>query len=358
MHFFISMHDGFGFKITSPVLRYACALKSRSMLEIGRYKIESNIFLAPMAGITDAPFRSLCAREGAGFAASEMISSDAILFASNKTRHRVKRTDNGLPHAVQIAGSDPDAMADAAELNVKHGAQIIDINMGCPAKKICNKAAGSALLEHPKLVRAILSSVVARVNVPVTLKIRTGPEPSRRNGVEIAKLAEEEGISCIAVHGRTRADRFKGNAEYNTIKEIKNVLSIPVIANGDITTSQQAQSVLEETGADGIMIGRAAQGNPWVFKEIANALAGKPVPEQPNLKEVHKTLVTHLDGIYHLYGEYTGVRIARKHIAWYCKGLRNAANFRAQAYLLETSSEQLALIDKYFSHPDIFEVAA
>ncbi len=328
------------------------------MLEIGTHKLKNNVFLAPMAGITDAPFRSACARAGAGFATSEMISSDALLFGSNKTQHRVRRIDYSLPHSVQIAGSDPVAMADAAELNVKHGAQIIDINMGCPAKKVCNKAAGSALLEHPKLVAAILSSVVSRVNVPITLKIRTGPAPDQRNGVEIAKIAEAEGICCLAVHGRTRADRFKGHAEYNTIKDIKSAVSIPVIANGDIKNASEAKTVLDLTCADGVMIGRAAQGNPWLFNEIACALAGQALPSPPDEKEIHKTLETHLLGLYDLYGEYTGVRIARKHIAWYCKGIRNAAVFRAQAYTLETPCEQLALINEFFAYPERFEAAA
>jgi len=219
------------------------------MLHIGPHKLPNNVFLAPMAGITDAPFRALCAREGAGYAASEMISSDALLFATNKTKHRIKRIDNGLLHAVQIAGSEPKAMADVAELNVKYGAEVIDINMGCPAKKVCNKAAGSALLEHPKLVREIIKSVVARVDVPVTLKIRTGSNPDNRNGVAIACLAEQEGIACIAVHGRTRADRFKGNAEYNTIAQIKKAVNIPVIANGDIESAEDAKKVLAITGA-------------------------------------------------------------------------------------------------------------
>jgi len=232
------------------------------MLQIGPHKLLNNVFLAPMAGITDAPFRELCAREGAAFAASEMISSDALLFAKNKTRHRIKRVDNGLPHAVQIAGSEPTAMADVAELNVSSGAEVIDINMGCPAKKVCNKAAGSALLEHPELVRDIIKSVVARVDVPVTLKIRTGTSPDQRNGVDIARIAEQEGIACLAVHGRTRADRFKGNAEYYTIAEIKKAVNIPVIANGDINCAEDAKRVLAITGADGVMIGRAAQGNP------------------------------------------------------------------------------------------------
>jgi len=291
------------------------------MLHIGPHKLTNNVFLAPMAGITDAPFRELCAREGAAFAASEMISSDAMLFATNKTRHRIKRVDNGLPHAVQIAGSEPEAMADVAELNVRFGAEVIDINMGCPAKKVCNKAAGSALLEHPELVRDIIKSVVARVDVPVTLKIRTGASPEQRNGVAIARLAEQEGIACLAVHGRTRADRFKGRA-------------------------------------DGVMIGRAAQGNPWLFKSITEQLGGRTIPLPPTTEQIYETLTTHLNGLYELYGEYTGVRVARKHIAWYCKGIRNATEFRVRAYAKETSVEQLAIIEEFFTCPDSFAAAA
>lgn len=328
------------------------------MLQIGPHKLLNNVFLAPMAGITDAPFRMLCAREGAAYAASEMISSDALLFATKKTRHRIQAVDNGLPHAVQIAGSEPNAMADVAELNVNYGAEVIDINMGCPAKKVCNKAAGSALLEHPKLVREIIKTVVARVDVPVTLKIRTGPNPEQRNGVAIARVAEQEGIACLAVHGRTRADRFKGNAEYKTIAEIKKAVNIPVIANGDIRCAADAKKVLELTGADGVMIGRAAQGNPWLFKSITEQLNGRGEPLPPTTEQIYETLTTHLNGLYELYGEYTGVRVARKHIAWYCKGIRNATDFRVRAYTKESSVEQLAIIEEFFTCPDSFAAAA
>jgi len=328
------------------------------MLEIGPHKLLNNVFLAPMAGITDAPFRQLCAREGVGYAASEMISSDALLFATKKTRHRITRIDNGLPHAVQIAGADPVALADVAELNVKYGAEVIDINMGCPAKKVCNRAAGSALLEHPELIKEILKSVVSRVDVPVTLKIRTGPNRAERNGVAIAKLAEAEGVVALAVHGRTRADRFKGEAEYETIAQIKDAVSIPVIANGDITCAEDATRVLALTGADGVMIGRAAQGNPWLFKSITEQLAGRATPPAPTTQQIYETLTTHLIGLYSLYGEYTGLRIARKHIAWYCKGLHNAAAFRARAYTMESATDQLAIIEEFFTCPSNFAAAA
>jgi len=311
-----------------------------------------------MAGITDAPFRSVCAKESAGYAASEMISSDSTLHATDKTKHRVLRCDNGLPHAVQIAGSSAEYLAEAAEFNVRLGADIIDINMGCPAKKVCNRAAGSALLEHPKLVRQILRSVVARVDVPVTLKIRTGPSPAERNGVAIVKLAEEEGVACVAVHGRTRSDKFKGYAEYDTIKAIKESVQIPVIANGDISSADDAVSVLNYTKADGVMIGRAAQGNPWIFKEVVAVLSGFALPERPSTNEIRDTLHAQLEGIYKLYGEQRGTRIARKHIAWYCKGLRNANVFRQRVNHVESAKEQTLIVQQFFDNPDRFTIAA
>jgi len=328
------------------------------MIEIGTHRLRNNVFLAPMAGITDRTFRNLCAREGAGYAASEMISSDTLLHATAKTRHRIQRADNDLPHAVQIAGADPGQMADAAALNVSEGAEIIDINMGCPAKKVCNRAAGSALLEHPAQVRKILRAVVARVAVPVTLKIRTGPTPATRNGTDIARIAEQEGIVCLAVHGRTRSERFQGVAEYDTIAAIKSAVTIPVIANGDIRNAKDAQSVIAITSADGVMIGRAAQGNPWVFRRILAALNGLPTPAAPTLVELHSTLMAHLSGCYQLYGEYRGVRIARKHISWYCKGLRNATVFREQINSVNSAVEQQALVTRFFERPDLFTIAA
>lgn len=327
-------------------------------ISIGPYALRNNVFLAPMAGITDAPFRSLCARENAGYAASEMISSDATLHASDKTRHRVARCNNGLPHAVQIAGSSPVYLADAAELNVQLGAEIIDINMGCPAKKVCNKAAGSALLETPELVRDIVRAVVARVDVPVTLKIRTGTNPENRNGVLIAKIAEDEGVACLAVHGRTRMDKFKGQAEYDTIKLIKNTVAIPVIANGDIVNGHDAKKVLQHTNADGVMIGRAAQGNPWIFSEVVSFLSDGTILKRPAPHEIRDTLLEQLEGTYQLYGEYRGVRIARKHIAWYCKGLRNATSFRQRINLVESAKEQTLMIQQFFDTPDRFKIAA
>ncbi len=328
------------------------------MIEIGPHALPGKVFLAPMAGITDRPFRSLCIRQGAVHAPSEMISSDTLLHATAKTRHRIVRADDALVHAVQIAGSDPDQMADAARVNVAHGAEIIDINMGCPAKKVCNRAAGSALLSDPDLVERILTSIVAAVDVPVTLKIRTGPDRAHRNGTQIARLAEKSGIACLAVHGRTRADRFAGEAEYDTIAEIVDRVSIPVIANGDIRNGEQAVAVLAHTGAAGVMIGRAAQGNPFVFAEICAAIEGLEAPQPPSVEDVHAALVEQIAGCHDLYGDYRGVRIARKHIAWYCRGLRHATRFRETVNQIADAAEQRATVDRFFEHPHSFAAAA
>jgi len=328
------------------------------MIEIGTHVIENPVFLAPMAGVTDRPFREACTRQGAGYAASEMISSDTLLYATAKTRHRIVRADNDVPHAVQIAGSEPRAMAEAAALNVAHGAQIIDINMGCPAKKVCNRQAGSALLESPELVRDILRAVVSSVDVPVTLKIRTGPSPANRNGVQIARLAQSEGIACLAVHGRTRSDKFRGQAEYDTIAAIVDAVSIPVIANGDIRNGDDALAVLAHTGAAGVMIGRAAQGNPWIFREITARLSGRETPERPSLEVIGETLLTHLKGCHALYGEYRGVRIARKHIAWYCNGIRNATSFRQMINHVDQPAEQLRCVEDFFYQTACYEEVA
>jgi tRNA-dihydrouridine synthase B len=328
------------------------------MIQIGPYILKNGVFLAPMAGVSDRAFRDICAGQGIGFAASEMISSDTTLHASNKTQHRIARASNDLPHAVQIVGSEPHTMAEAAAFNVSQGAQIIDINMGCPAKKVCNKAAGSALLEFPDRVKAILEAVVKSVDVPVTLKIRTGPCRATRNAVAIAKLAESAGITCLAVHGRTRADRFSGEAEYDTIAYVKQSISIPVIANGDIKNAEQSQRVMDYTEADGVMIGRAAQGNPWLLRDIVASLNGEATPKPPSDTEKLETLHVHLKSLYALYGEYRGVRIARKHIAWYCKKQQYANLFRSKINLVETSAEQLALTESFFIRPESFTAAA
>ncbi|MFV2055928.1 MAG: tRNA dihydrouridine synthase DusB [Thiohalomonadales bacterium] len=317
-------------------------------MNIGPYKLHNQLILAPMAGVTDRPFRQLCKKLGAGLAVSEMVSCNSLLWGSKKTQRRANHDGEVEPKAVQIAGADPKLMAEAAQHNVANGAQIIDINMGCPAKKICNVMAGSALLQHEKLVGQILDAVVNAVDVPVTLKIRTGWDTSNRNGVRIACIAQSAGIQSLAVHGRTRACAYKGNAEYDTIAAIKSEVSIPVIANGDITTPEKARNVLEYTKADGIMIGRAAQGRPWIFREIDHYLkTGNTLPE-PTIKEVRKIMLEHLTNLYAFYGEYMGVRIARKHISWYSKGHRNGAAFRQSINRVETVDEQLRITEDFF----------
>ena len=276
---------------------------------IGPYTLPNNLFLAPMAGVTDRPFRQLCRKLGAGMAVSEMITANKALWASKKSLLRANHEGEPEPRSVQIAGADPQMMAEAARHNVAEGAHIIDINMGCPAKKVCNVMAGSALLQHEKLVGDILEAVVQAVDVPVTLKIRTGWDRDNRNGIRIARIAEDAGIQALAVHGRTRADAYKGDAEYDTIAEIKSRIGIPVIANGDIETPQKALMVLQKTGADGLMIGRAAQGNPWIFQQILHFLqTGDNLPE-PSVTEVQQILISHLNTLYDFYGEYSGVRM-------------------------------------------------
>jgi len=317
-------------------------------MRIGPYKLKNNLFLAPMAGVTDRPFRSLCRRLGAGMAASEMVSSNSLLWGSEKTKRRADHTGEDEPRAVQIVGSDPVTMAQAARYNVEHGAQIIDINMGCPAKKICNVYAGSALLQNEKLVAEILQAVVKSADIPVTLKIRTGWDRANKNGVTIARLAESCGIQALAVHGRTRADAFQGEAEYDTIAAIKAAVTIPVIANGDITTPEKAVQVLRTTGADGLMIGRAAQGNPWIFREITHFLATSEKLPPPPVTEVRDTLLAHLETLYSFYGEYSGVRMARKHISWYSKGLRDGAAFRHRVNQVESCEPQVTIVREFF----------
>ncbi|ODN68171.1 tRNA dihydrouridine synthase DusB [Methylophaga muralis] len=318
-------------------------------LSIGPYTLPNNLFLAPMAGVTDRPFRQLCRKLGAGMAVSEMITANKALWASKKSLLRANHEGEPEPRSVQIAGADPQMMAEAARHNVAEGAHIIDINMGCPAKKVCNVMAGSALLQHEKLVGDILEAVVNAVDVPVTLKIRTGWDRDNRNGVRIARIAEDAGIQALAVHGRTRADAYKGDAEYDTIAEIKSRIAIPVIANGDIENPHKALLVLQKTGADGLMIGRAAQGNPWIFQQILHFLqTGDNLPEPP-VTEVQQILISHLHTLYDFYGEYSGVRMARKHIAWYSKGLRNGNAFRQQMNTLEKAEQQLAFTDAFFA---------
>lgn len=318
-------------------------------MQIGPWKLSNNLVLAPMAGVTDRPFRQLCRTLGAGLAVSEMVSSNALLWGSDKTRRRIDHAGEPAPVSVQIAGADPALMADAARFNVDNGAQIIDINMGCPAKKVCNVMAGSALLQDEPLVGRILDAVVNAVAVPVTLKIRTGWDPAQRNGLTIAAIAESAGIQALSVHGRTRTCGYRGEAEHDTTRAIKTAVSIPVIANGDITTPERAVQVLRHTGVDAVMIGRAAQGRPWIFREISHYLqTGERLPE-PAPMEIGRILTGHLQNLYAFYGEYTGVRMARKHIAWYSKRQRDGNRFRAQVNRIESATAQLAYVSDYFS---------
>lgn len=317
-------------------------------MRIGPYTLSNNVILAPMAGVTDAPFRNLCVRLGAGMAVSEMLSSNPKVWDTAKSQHRMLHQQDIGIRAVQIAGSDPKLMAEAAIHNVKQGAQIIDINMGCPAKKVNKKLAGSALLRDPVLVTEILNAVVAAVSVPVTLKIRTGWSPEQRNGIEIARIAEQAGIQSLAVHGRTRACMYKGQAEYDTIRSIVRAVSIPVVANGDIRTPGQARDVLEYTGANAIMIGRGAQGNPWLFREIVHFLETGQQMEAPAISEVAEVMRQHLQQLHNFYGDFKGLRIARKHIGWYLQAIEDPLNFRAFFNSLESASAQTDALDHYF----------
>ena len=317
-------------------------------MRIGPYHLDNNLVVAPMAGVTDRPFRQLCRRLGAGMAVSEMVSSNSILWGNAKTLRRLDFEGEPGPIVVQILGADPQRMAEAARVNLARGAQIIDINMGCPAKKVCRADAGSALLRNEPLVAKILRAVVAAVDAPVTLKIRTGWDPEHRNGLRIARIAEAEGIQALAVHGRTRSCGFSGMAEYDTIGEIKQSVSIPVIANGDIDSPKKALQVLQQTGADGLMIGRAAQGRPWIFREIGHYLATGEEFTDPAPCWVRDLLSEHLENLYRFYGEYQGVRVARKHIAWYSKGQPGGNRFRQRINNTDTSGEQLTLIREFF----------
>jgi tRNA-dihydrouridine synthase B len=333
------------------------------MLTIGPYQLASPVFLAPMAGVTDRPFRQLCRRFGVGLAVSEMVTSDARLWNSRKSQLRLDHQGEPGPRSVQIAGGDPEMMAHAAQLNVERGAQIIDINMGCPAKKVCKKAAGSALMKDEKLVSDILQAVVTAVDVPVTLKIRTGWSPDMKNGVTIARIAEDHGIQALAVHGRTRACGYTGIAEYDTIATIKAAVGIPVIANGDIDSPAKAKAVLDHTAADGVMIGRAAQGSPWICQQIDQYLREGIIVAAPSHREVRAILLEHLDALYAFYGEFMGVKIARKHVGWYLKEHNNCDGFRRDFNRLETTQDQCRAISEYFESlptppPNAEEIAA
>ncbi len=315
---------------------------------IGPYCVDKPIILAPMAGVTDLPFRRLCHDQGAGLVVSEMVTSDVRLWNTNKSRHRLIHDAEVSPRSVQIAGGDPEMMAEAAQQNVELGAQIIDINMGCPAKKVCNKAAGSALLKDEALVREILESVVNSVSVPVTLKIRTGWSLDKKNGLVIAKMAEDIGIKALAIHGRTRECKFQGQVEYDTIAEIKHNLSIPVFANGDIKDPETAKFVKDYTKADGIMIGRAAQGRPWIFREINHYLETNELLAPPSLLEVKQLVINHVSALHQFYGDYLGVRIARKHIGWYLQTLADKTQFRSLFNRIDNTQEQLDKLEEFF----------
>ncbi len=317
-------------------------------MQIGPYAIQPRVILAPMAGVTDKPFRQLCKRLGAGLAVSEMTISDPRLWNTRKSLHRMDHDGEPAPISVQIAGTEPQLLADAARYNVDHGAQIIDINMGCPAKKVCNAWAGSALMRDEALVARILEAVAKAVDVPVTLKIRTGWAADQRNAPTIARIAEASGIAALTVHGRTRDQQYTGVAEYDTIAQIKSLLKIPVIANGDIDSPEKARAVLEMTGCDAVMIGRAAQGRPWIFREVAHFLATGTHLPAPSLTDIRDTLLGHLDHLHAFYGELQGVRIARKHLGWYAKDRPEHEAFRSVVNRAETAEAQSRLTRDYF----------
>ena len=321
-------------------------------MQIGPHTLRNNLFVAPMAGVTDRPFRTLCKSLGAGYAVSEMAASNALLWNSEKTMRRLNHAGEaafGAPIAVQLAGADPAMLAEAARFNVDRGAQIIDINMGCPAKKVCNVAAGSALMRDEPLVGQILDAVVRAVDVPVTLKMRTGWNRDNKNAVKLARVAQSAGIQMLTVHGRTRADGYTGEAEYETIAAVKAAVKIPVVANGDITTPERARQVLDATGADAVMIGRAAQGRPWIFREVEHFLATGTHLPPPRVDEIHQLLVAHLYDHYAFYGADDGVRTARKHIGWYVKGIEGAKEFRALAMTLDSIETQIAAVNQFFT---------
>jgi len=317
-------------------------------VKIGPYSLPSNVLLAPMAGVTDRPFRILCRRFGAGLAASEMLSADVRLWDTPKSRRRMDHAGEPSPRVVQIAGFDPAMMAEAARRNVDAGAQIIDINMGCPAKKVCNRAAGSALLRDEELVARILHSVVRAVEVPVTLKTRTGWDPGHKNGVRIAVIAEDNGIQALAIHGRTRSDLYQGNAEHETVAAIKATIKIPVFANGDVDSPQHAKAVLEATGCDGIMIGRAAQGRPWIFDDVNFFLSTGESRTALALENVRDIMRAHLEDLYAFYGDETGVRVARKHLSWYFRQYPGQDALRNRLVRIETPEEQLSTLLEHY----------
>ena len=322
-------------------------------VKIGPYTLPSNVLLAPMAGVTDRPFRILCRRFGAGLAASEMLSADVKLWDTPKSRRRMDHEGEPSPRVVQIAGYDPAMMAEAAQRNVDAGAQIIDINMGCPAKKVCNRLAGSALLQDEALVARILHGVVSAVKVPVTLKTRTGWDPRNKNGLNIAKIAQDAGIQALAIHGRTRTDMYQGDAEHETVAIIKANLRIPVFANGDIDSPQRAKQILIDTGCDGIMIGRAAQGRPWIFDEVNFFLSSGELRAGLALEKVRDIMRAHLEDLYAFYGDATGVRVARKHLSWYFRQHPGQEALRNRLVQIETPHEQLSTLLEHYESVSI-----
>ena len=324
--------------------------QKNSRVKIGSYALSSPTILAPMAGITDKPMRKLCCRMGAGLAVSEMVSSNPKVWKTKKSQHRLVHGDNSGICSVQIAGSDPQELAFAAKVNVENGAQIIDINMGCPAKKVNKKLAGSALLKEPLLVEQIVKSVVDAVDVPVTLKIRTGWCENTKNAIEIANIAEHNGIQSLVIHGRTRSDFFKGNAEYDTIKTVKKKVNIPVVANGDITSASKASEVLLYTGADAIMVGRGAQGRPWIFREINYFLETGQQLDPPELAEFCSIVIEHVKELHKFYGDFTGIRFARKHISWYLQELDQEKEFRSIFNALDCKHDQIDALTRYFDN--------
>jgi tRNA-dihydrouridine synthase B len=328
------------------------------LFTIGPYQINSKTILAPMAGVTDLPFRQLCRAMGAGLVVSEMVASDPTTWSTRKSRLRIQFGNEPSPRSVQIAGYDPQMMAEAAQFNVAQGAEIIDINMGCPAKKVCKRAAGSALLRDPELVERILGAVVKAVDVPVTLKIRTGWDRQNRNATEIANIAEQSGIQALAIHGRTKACRFVGEVEYDSIAKVVDAISIPVFANGDITSAIKAKTVLDKTGASAVMIGRGAQGNPWIFEQINHYLEHGELLPQPSLEEVGKVMTKHLTDLHEFYGEVGGVRISRKHIGWYSRWLDDGKAFTKIFNQHETRLQQQQQLSEFFSARSPQEQAA
>ena len=321
------------------------------MLRIGPYSLKNRLVIAPMAGVTDRPFRKLCRQLGAGYAVSEMVASKPEFWQTPKSMHRMNHDGEDAPIAVQIAGNDPQVMAEAARFNVSRGAQIIDINMGCPKKKVCKADAGSALLRDESLVARILEAVVNAVDVPVTLKTRTGWSPDNRNAIRVALIAQNAGIQALTLHGRTRACGFDdGTVEYDSIKAVKAAVTIPIIANGDVDSPSRAKWVLEYTGADAVMIGRAAQGRPWIFRDTEYFFEHGALPRAPEVSEVAALMQTHLEDHYTLYGEHAGVRSARKHIGWYTEGLPGGGDFRDALNVLTEADAQLAAVRTYFSH--------